>query len=882
MPPSRWLYAIPLRLRSLLRREAVERELDEELQFHLERHTDAQMAKGLSPVDARRVALRAMDGLTQRKEECRDMRRVSFVENLVQDLRYAVRMLRKNPVFGAIAIVTLALGIGPTSAIFSVVDTVLLRPLPFRDPGRLVFVWGRLTGVGLVRDQNGVSPPEYTDIQNRAGVFQGVAAHDTGSLTLSGQGEPQRLETALVTASFFTLLGVAPALGRAFTNDEDRPGHSDVVVLSHELWQNRFAAAAGILGRQVRLDGVNRTVLGVMPAGFELFGHADVWIPLAFTADQLSENQRGSHYLEVIARLRSGVSLGQMQANLNQIAEQLFHEHPGYYHVESGWGIRAASLAGELTYDTRPAMLLLAGAVSLLLWIACANVANLLLARASTREREMSVRSALGAGRARLLRQLLTESGVIAIAAGSLGLLIARWSATLLPKFLPALPKIELDGRVLAFTFLITMLTSLLFGVLPALETSRLNEVTLRVVGGRRSRRVRNLVVVSEIALSLVLLSGAGLLIKSFLRLLSVDSGINPRGVLTMNVTLPDTRYATDHDATMFFRRTMENVQKIPGVESAGFVALLPLGGRGSSGCIDVQEHPSDPMKKCPEADRRPVTADYFRAMGIPLLKGRYFDSRDDATETPRVAIVDDMLAEQFWPGEDPVGKRIKLGHALSNKPWVEVVGVVRHIRNRDLADPSRIQVYWPYSQGPWPFGALVVRTTLANPMTLAHAAEQAIHAADGELAVYGVRPMEEVVTRSVARRKITMALLLSFSILAVLLAAIGIYGVLAYSVVQRSRELGIRMAVGARRVDVIVMIGAEAATLVLAGIAGGTLAALGLARLASSLLFGIRYSDPPVYAAAALVVAGVALVATIAPARQAASLDPIVTLRQE
>jgi predicted permease len=391
-----------------------------------------------------------------------------------------------------------------------------------------------------------------------------------------------------------------------------------------------------------------------------------------------------------------------------------------------------------------------------------------------------------------------------------------------------------------------------------------------------------NMVVVSEIALSLVLVTGARLLIKSFAKLLSVDPGFNPQGVLTMNVTLPDARYSTDHEAAMFYRRTIENVTAIPGVDTAGFVSLLPLGGRGSSGCIDVQERPSDPSKKCPKADRRPVTADYFRAMGIPLVKGRYFEARDDVEETPRVAIVDETLAEQFWPGENPIGKRIKTGHHSSNRPWLEVVGEVRHIRNRDLADASRIQVYWPYSQGPWAFGSLVVRTRLSNPKTLTRAVERAIHTTDAQMAVYGVRTMDEVVSRSVAQRKITMTLLFTFSALAVLLAAVGIYGVLAYSVAQRSREIGIRMAVGARAMDVAGMISGDAARLTLAGIASGGLAALGLARLASSLLYGIGYSDPIVYAAAALIVGGVALLATIAPARQAVSLDPMTALRQE
>jgi len=798
------------------------------------------------------------------------------------DLRHGFRTLLRNPGFASLAILTLALGIGATSAIFSVVDRVLLRPLPFRDPNRLVFVWGRLTGIGLVRDQNGVSPPEYMDLRTRNRVFEDLAVHDSGSLNLTGDGEPERIEAAFVTASFFHVLGVEPVMGRSFTAEEDRPANAKVVIMSHELWIHRFASDPGVIGRSLRLDGENYTVVGIMPAGFELFNHADLWRPIAFTADQLSENQRGSHYLEVIARLKKDTAMRTMQTDLNRIAIELLREHPDNYNVESGWGILANSLAGELTYDIRPAVLLLAGAVSLLLWIACANVANLLLARAAMRNREMAVRSALGAGRARLVRQLLTESVSIAFIAGALGIVIAYGCGAAIEKLLPSLPKIEIGSAVLGFALVTSILTSVVFGILPAFEGSRIQETSQRVAGSRRANRMRSIVAISEIALSLALLAGAGLLIKSFSRLLSVDPGFRPTGVLTLNVTLPDSRYAKDHDAAMFFRRVLENVQTIPGIDAAGFVSLLPLGGRGSSGCIDVEGHPSDPSKKCPEADRRPVTADYFRAMGIALVRGRYFNARDDAEETPRVAIVDETLAEQFWPGEDPIGKRIKNGYFKSGRPWLEVVGVVRHVRNRDLSAASRIQIYWPYSQGPWSFGSLVVHTTLDNPKLLARSLERAIQKADPEMPVYAIRTMDEVIARNVAQRKTIMVLLVAFSILAVVVAAVGIYSVLAFSVAQRSREIGVRMALGANTADVIRVFGAETARLALAGIGAGVLATLALARLASSLLFGVNPTDPAVYATSALIVAAIAALASIVPVRRAASVDPMVALRAE
>ena len=805
------------------------------------------------------------------------------MQTILSDLRHGLRLLARNRGFALTAILTLALGIAATSTIFSVVDSVFLKPLPFREPDRLLFVWGRLTGIGLVRDQNGMSAPEFMELRTRVDVFDDVAAYDSANINLTGEGDPERIEAARVSASFLPLLGVQPVLGRTFSADEDRPGHSNVVVISQGLWQRRFASDPGIVGRHLKLDGVDSTVVGVMPAGFELFNHADFWTPLAFTAEQLSENERGSHYLNIVARLKKNVTIEQAQANLDTLATDLLRAHPLNYTLDAGWAIRANFLSSELTFDTRPAMLVLAGAVSLLLWIACANVANLLLARGAARDREMAVRSALGAGRVRLVRQLLTESVLIGLISGATGLVITVWTISALPKLLPfaAMSRIQIDARMLALTFVISMLTSVLFGVLPAFEASRAVESSTRVTGGHRARRMRSFVVVSEIALAVVLLTGAGLLMKSFVRLLAVDAGFNPHGVLTMKVALPAARYPKDHDMAMFFRRATENVQKIPGVESAGFVSLLPL-GPGSSGCIEVESRPSDPSKKCPEADRRPVTSDYFRAMNIALVRGRYFDARDEALETPTVAIVDENLAAQFWPGEDPIGKRIKNGYVKSDRPFLEVVGVVRHVRNRDLSAPSRIQIYWPYSQEPWPFGGLAIRAVSGDPKLMARAAERAIHDTDPEIPVYAIRNMDEVVAQSVAQRKVTMVLLIAFSALAVILAAVGLYGVLAYTVAQRTREIGIRMAIGARATNVIGMIGREAATFAIAGIAAGVVATLGLARLASSLLFGVSPSDAPVYAAAAWIVACVALLASLLPARRAASVDPMTALRED
>ncbi|HEV8147749.1 MAG TPA: ABC transporter permease [Bryobacteraceae bacterium] len=805
--------------------------------------------------------------------------------SLLSDARHGLRMLRRNPGFATLAILTLALGIGATSAIFSVVDGALLRPLPFPDPNRLMLVWGRLTGQGLPRDHNPISPAEVIDIRTRNRVFEDVAAYTPANVALTSGGQPERISSAQVSASFFPLLGVAPAQGRWFTPDEDRPG-SRVVMLSHELWQRRFGGDRGLVGSSIRMDGDNYTVAGIMPPRFEAIDRADIWTPIAFTPQNLSIDERGSHYLTLLARRKAGVSMRTSQTDMDRIAAELAREFPDYYKPAVGWGLPLVSLADELTFETRPALLLLAGAVSLLLWIACANVANLMLVRGAAREREMAVRAALGAGKLRLVRQLLVEGALVAIAAGAIGLLMVAWSGDALARILPQnfapLGRIHLDARVLAFTFLISLLTSLLFGALPAFRASRLGDHTRSVTTGRRTRRAQNLVVVSEIALSVVLLAGAGLLIKSFARLLSVDPGFRTHGVLTMKIALPPSRYPNTSDLAAFYQRAIENIRQVPGVESAGIVPMLPLGGSGSSGCYEIEEHPSDPTKKCPEGDRRPVSADYFRTMGIELLRGRYFDARDEAEKLPRVAIVDETLAAKSWPGENPIGKRIKLSGAKSDRPFVQVVGVVRHVHNRDLSVPSRVQLYWPYSQGPWPFTAVVVRATAGDPMALARPVERAILGVDPEMPVYAIRSMDDVLARSVAQRKLTMALVLAFSVLAALLAAIGIYGVLAYGVAQRAREIGIRMAVGARRADVVALIGAEAVWLAFAGLAIGIAGALALARFASGQLFGVSPADLQVFAVASGLVGAISLLAAFIPARRAASIDPMSALRQE
>ena len=803
-------------------------------------------------------------------------------------------MLLKSPGFTAVAVLTLALGIGANSAIFSVIDAVLLRPLPYEEPGRLVMVWGKLAGIGLPRDQNAVSPPEFADFQAMNQVFEHIAAFTNASFNLTVEGGPERVEGASVSASLFPLLGVQPVLGRSFRPEEDQPGRDNVVLLSHGAWQRRFGSDPTLIGKTLTLSGRVCSVIGILPPNFQFPEQAGIWKPIAFNAEALAENNRGSHYLGVVARLKRGVTPAQAQSNMNVIARRLQEKNPAQYPPKSGWGVRLTPLLEEMVQDTRPALLMLLGAVALVLLIACANVANLLLARASARGREIAIRAALGADRGRLIRQLLTESCLLGLLGGALGLLLALWGGDLLvklgPEDLPRLKDLAIDGRTLGFTLLISLGTNILFGLAPAWQASggqrsaQLKEGSRGATANPRGARLRGLVVVSQISLSLVLLAGAGLLIKSFVRLLEVDPGFNPNNVLSMRINLPELKYPEPRQARAFFRQLLQRVETLPGVEHAGLVSHLPLGDSGSSGTFTVEGLVTDPAKSGPEADRRPSSTDYFRAMGIPLLRGRFFDNRDEAEDAPKVAIVDETLAATFWAGQDPIGKRVKLGGPTSTRPWLSVVGVVRHVKHQGLDAQSRFQMYWPYPQQlPARTMSLVVRARSGvDPHSLTRAAQNEVLALDKEQPVFAIRTMEEVVSRSVAQRRLSMLLLALFAAIALVLATVGIYGVMSYSISRRTHEIGIRMALGARAPDVLALVGKQVLKMVVAGVVAGLAAAVVLTRSLTSLLFKVQTADPIIFLGAALLLAAVALGAGYIPARRAVKVDPMTALRCE
>jgi putative ABC transport system permease protein len=808
---------------------------------------------------------------------------------LIQDLRYALRMLGKNPGFTAVAVLTLALGIGANTAIFSVLDAVLLRPLPYTNPGQLIKVWTRFTGIGLPNDQNWVSPPEFRDFQQLNKSFEGIAAISAGTFNLGVKGSPQRVVGASVSPSLFTVLGVQARLGRTFLPEEAQPGHDHEVVLSDGLWKRAFGGRPDVIGSTVRIDAVPMTVVGVMPAGFDYPQESEIWGPLAFSPDDLSPNSRGGHGLEVLGRMRPGLSFAQVKEDMDRVGKTMIEQNPSYPYAKYGFGIILVPLLEETVGDVKASLWVLMGAVGLVLLIACANVANLLLVRAAGRQRETAVRVALGAGPGRLARQLLTESGALALLGGLAGLAFAPWVLhgliALSADSLPRVVGTRIDGWALAFTLAVSLATGILFGLAPALQVRHAGayEVlkTGRTTQGGPSNRLRRALVMGEAALSLILLAGAGLLLRSFVNILKVDPGFRPEGVLTLRVSLPDAKYSKPEQIRAFYRDLLGRIQALPGVQEAGAITLLPLGGLSGSGTTTIDTQSVRLDDTTPEADLRGVTPDYFKAMGISLVRGRYFEESDSETSQP-VAIIDETLAQTYWPNEDPVGKRLHQGGRQSTRaPWMTVVGVVKHVRNRTLEARSRVEVYWPQAQRPSGSMAVVVRY-FGNPLSLAPTIQKEVSAIDPDLPVYRVRTMSEVMGESVARRRLALILLAVFSGLALLLASVGIYGVTSYSVTQRQQEIGLRMALGAGRTQVLGMVIGQGMWTTLMGLAIGLVAALGLTRLMSSLLFDVRPADPIALAGSAMLLSTVALLANYIPARRASKVDPMVALRYE
>jgi putative ABC transport system permease protein len=798
---------------------------------------------------------------------------------ILQDLKFAARLLRRSPGFAAIAIAALALGIGANTAIFSVVNTLLLRPLPYRDPSRLVMVWEVSSRTG--KDNVG-SPGNFLHWRELATSFEEMGIISmTFRTTLSGQGDPEELPQQLVTAGTFRVLGVNAALGRTFTPDEDQRNHNRFVVLSDRLWRRRFGANPGILNQVIRFNGNPFVVVGVMPPGFSILDKdVDVWMPAGFSAESRTPQGR---WLEVIARLKPGVTLAQAQRDMERVQAEMIRLFPAF---NTGWGVHVVGLKDQLTGDVKPALFALLAAVGFVLLIACANVANLLLARATARQRELAVRAALGADRARLIGQMLAESVLLSFVGGAAALALAWWTIALLRRTVatrlpvPRLEAVAIDGWVLAFACAAAIVCGLVFGIVPALTAAGVSFTDALKEGGRpgsaaRGARIRNTFVVVETALALVLLVGAGLLIRSFWTLLRVDAGFDPSHIVTMKIALPEPKYGT---AIQFFDQLYARIDALPGVRASGGISFLPLNGLGSATSFAIVGRPDPPYGQEPVADVRVVTHDYFKAMGMPLLAGRLFDSRDTGDRRHRV-IISAAMARKYWPDEDPIGKRVIISWDDTSPD--EIIGVVGDVRHTTLETESRPTTYWSPARFAYPWNSVVIKTA-GDPMRIVPEVAAIVHEADATIAVAEVRPMTEVMSISVAERRFTMLLLSTFAGLALLLAAIGIYGVIGYAVTQRTQEIGIRMALGAQRAAVLKMVVGQAMTLAMTGVAIGGAGAFVLTRLIQKLLFGVRPSDPITFVAVAALLATVAAAASLMPGLRATRVDPVTALRNE
>jgi putative ABC transport system permease protein len=804
-----------------------------------------------------------------------------------QDVKYGARMLWKRPGFTAVAVLTLALGIGANTAIFSLVNAVLLRPLPFAEPERLVMIWEDAARIGFPK--NTPAPANYVDWKTQTRSFEGMAALMTASYNLTGQGEPQKIAAHAVTADLFPLLGVRPARGRAFTPEEEKPGSDGVVILSHGLWRDSFGADPALVGRDILLNGEKRTVVGVMPEGFQFLDPwVRLWVPLAQAPEDWAN--RGGHYLQVVARMKPGVTAEQADADVKTVMARISRDNP---EEAAELGAYVMPLRDELAGEVRRPLLMLVVAVAFVLLIACANIAGLLLSRSAARRREIAIRVALGAGRWRVVRQLLTESALLGLAGGAAGVLLALWSFAFLRRLVPpsmslATP-LAVDGRALLFTLLVSLLTATLFGLAPALQASKFEPGdTLKQGGGRggvggSARRLRGAFVVAEVALSLVLLVGAGLLIQSLNRLRGQYQGLRPGNVLTLRTVLPQNRYTDHAQREAFYDAVLGRVRSLPGVVTAGYTTTVPLTWKGGSSGVTIEGRPTPPGLGN-DATHRQVTADYLQALGVRLKAGRYLQETDVPRSLP-AAVVNEAFARTYWPGEDAVGKRFKIGGPDSERPWLTVVGVVEDVRQMGLDVPVKPEMYLPYRQvdyQPWFAPSYLVIRTSVEPTGLAAPVRREVHAVDPEQPVSNVQTMAEILGEESEQKQTGMLLLAVFAGVALLLASLGIYGVLSFFVVQHTQEIGVRLALGAQPRTILALVLRRGMRLALAGVALGLAGALALTRLIQSQLFGVSASDPLTYAGLALLLAAVALVACLVPARRATKVDPMVALRYE
>ncbi len=815
------------------------------------------------------------------------------MDTLLQDLRYSLRRLTKSPAFAAIVVLTLALGIGANTAIFSAVNAILLRPLPYHEPGELVTIehlYPSLDGL-----EAPVSVPGFLDYQRLGRSFESMAVQSGWAANLTGVGDPERLPGARVTGRFFSTLQVPALIGRTLQPGEDAAGREHVVVLSYGVWQRLFGEDRGVVGRTVSLNGESYEVVGVMPPEFRDFfnRNVEVWSPLVFESDQLTDDQRTSEFLNLTARLREGATLAGAQAEMRSLAEQLKRQYGDNY--PDDWNLVVTALSTQATGNIRPALLLLLGAVGFVLLIACANVANLLLSRAAARGKEIAIRSALGATRDRLVRQLLTESAILSLAGGVVGLLLAYWGVRSLVAInavnLPRADEIRVDGAVALFTLGVSLLAGLLFGLAPALHVASPNlQSTLKeggrgATGDRGSHAIRRMLVVAEIALALTLLTGAGLLIRSFARLQGVDPGFVPERLLTFNLALPQARYPSDTQQVALYDRLLPALSAVPGVQSAGLTSVLPFSGNWSTGTFEIEGYQTPEDQPDPWGDIRIASPAFFETLRLPVIRGRVL-SEQDREGTPVVAVIDEEFVRRYWPRDNPIGKRFTFGPPdgavdTTSREWIEVVGVVGHAAHEGLDADPRLQLYLSYRQAPQPFMTVAIRTA-GDPARFVNLVREAVASVDPELPISNVGTMEELIQQSVGQRRLSMMLLSLFSGIALVLASIGIYGVMSYSVTQRSRELGVRIALGAGRADVVRLVLRQGMSLALIGIGIGLAAALLLTRLIESQLFGVQASDPVTFAAVAILLGTTALVANLVPALRAMRVDPAVVLREE
>jgi predicted permease len=871
------------RLRALWLSEEIHDEIAEEMRFHIELRAEENVRRGMTPEEARREAERQFGRFDRIKEQGYEARGGRWLEATWQDLRYGARMLLKSPGFTATALLTLALGIGANITIFSVVNAVLLRPLPYPESERLVFLWSEAPRQNIRERASAYA--NFSDWRNQNKSFEDLAVFDPTVVTLTGAAEPEQVMSVRASANLFPLLGVAPMLGRTFTADEERQ-KMRVVVLSHGLWRRRFGASPSVLGQTLEIDGVSSQVIGVMPESFRSDEETPVWEPHTLFPDwELQKAQRGTGSWQVVGRLKPQVSLAQAQTEMSAIAQRLEQAYPD---ANKGLGVNLVPIQLQFTgSNVRLALWMLFGAVILVLLIACTNVANLMLARGIAREREMTIRMALGAGRLRLIRQLLTESALLVLLAAVVGLLVANWGIQAVLSFSPPnirnLDSVAIDTRVLAFTTIVSLLTGLLFGLAPALKISQSQPgAALKegrsASGGISGRRLRGLLVITEFGLAVLLLAGAGLLLRSFSKLQAVDPGFDPARAL--HVQLTPARNSTADQWRVFYQQVSERIAALPGVEAAGLTKEIFISGNPDE-LITLEGAAPDSSATARIPFRRDVISEgFFQTLRVPLRKGRFFNAQDNQGST-RVTIINETMARRFWPGDEALGKRFKLGPAQATNPWLTVVGIVGDMRRQNLESQPIAQIFRPYLQSPERRLILLIRTT-GEPTQFAPLVRNEIRAIDKTVLVNGISTLESLLARKVAQRRFQTWLLTLFSALALALSAVGIYGLIHQSVALRTREIGTRMALGAQPRDVLRLVIGQGMRLALCGIGIGLLGAFALTRVLTGLLFGVTATDPMTFIATPLSLALVAMLACYLPARRATKVDPMVALRVE